>query len=68
MVRALGEIGRKWGIGILDLWNDEEMAALYGTEPYQRYMGDGIHPLREGYVSWWTPKFEQYLSEFVRKR
>lgn len=67
MVHALWEIGKKWGIGILDLWNDEEMRGLYGTEQYHRYMGDAIHPLREGYVSWWTPKFEQYLKTFVKE-
>lgn len=65
MVEALLDIQEKWGIGVVDLWNDAEMTAVYGTEEFSTYMGDDIHPVREGYVSWWTPKFEAYLSEFV---
>lgn len=65
MVQALLDIQEKWDMGVIDLWNDEEMTALYGSDEYYTYMSeDGIHPLREGYVSWWTPKFEAYLSEF----
>ncbi len=65
MVQALLDVQEKWGIGVVDLWNDEKMTALYGTDEYKSYMGDDIHPLREGYVTWWTPKFEAYLSEFM---
>lgn len=67
MVDALIQLQEKWNIGVVDLWNDEEMTALYGTEQYEAYMGDEIHPVRDGYVDWWTPKFEVYLSEYMSK-
>lgn len=67
MVQALLDIQEKWGIGVVDLWNNEEMTALYGTEQYKKYMKDDIHPLREGYVSWWAPEFEEYLTNFITK-
>lgn len=66
MVEALLQLQEKWNIGVVDLWNDEEMTALYGTEQYKTYMGDEIHPVRDGYVEWWTPKFEAYLSEYMK--
>lgn len=65
MVNAALELENKWGIGVIDLWNNEEMTAIYGTEQYHSYMGDDIHPLRAGYVEWWTPEFESYLTEYM---
>ena len=69
MVQALLDVQEKWDIGVIDLWNDEEMTAIYGTDEYYTYMAkDGIHPLREGYASWWTPKFEDYLKDFFAQQ
>ena len=66
MISALLEIQEKWGIGVLDMFHNEEMTALYGTDQYYEYMGeDGIHPTRLGYTEWWGPQFEQYLSEYI---
>lgn len=48
MVDLLWEIQAKWDIGIIDLWNDEEMNAV-GAEDYKLYMVNGIHPSRAGY-------------------
>ncbi len=62
MVESLLELEDKWDIGVIDLWNDEEMKELFGSEQYNIYMSDKIHPSLEGYVDWWTPKFEEYLS------
>lgn len=64
MVDALLQIQQKWDIGVIDLWNDQEMKALFGTEQYNVYMADKIHPSLEGYTSWWTPKFEEYLRTY----
>ena len=63
MVTLLQEIQKKWDIGIIDLWNDAEMNAV-SKEDYALYMVNGIHPSRAGYREWWTPKFEEYLTEF----
>ena len=60
MVKLLYEVQDKWGIIILDLWNDEDMNAV-SEEDYKLYMANGIHPTRAGYRDWWFPKFEKLL-------
>jgi len=63
MIEALYDIQEKWDIGILDLWNDEEMNAV-SSRNYAKYMADdGIHPTLRGYEEWWTPKFEEFLKK-----
>lgn len=61
MIDLLYEIKEKWGIGILDLWNDPEMNAV-SKKDFKLYMAFGSHPTRAGYLKWWTPKFEAYLK------
>ncbi len=63
MVEALYDIQEKWDIGIIDLWNDEEMNAV-SKEDYNKYMSDSIHPNKTGYVEWWTPKFIEHLQKY----
>lgn len=63
MIEALYEIQEKWDIGILDMWNDEEMNAITPVK-YKKYMSDGIHPNIKGYEEWWTPKFEEFLKKY----
>lgn len=65
MVDILYEIRDKWGIGIIDLYNDEEMNAV-STEDYALYMADPIHPNKKGYAEWWGPKFGIFLEEAFR--
>ena len=65
MVKLLLDIQEKWGIGVVDMFDDEDMTALYGTEQYDLYMHDEIHPFRLGYVEWWTPVIEEKLAEFL---
>lgn len=64
MVALLLQISEKWGIPVIDLFNNEEMTAIYHTELYHEYMADEIHPTRRGYVEWWTPVFEDALTAF----
>lgn len=64
MVNLLLDIQKKWDIGVIDLWNDAEMTAIFGTAEYKRYMSDNIHPTYLGYKQWWTPKFEAYLLDY----
>ena len=61
MVDRLFELKEKWGIGVIDLWNDEEMNAV-SKKDYAKYMSDSIHPNGTGYLEWWTPKFEEFLK------
>lgn len=65
MVDGLYTVQEKWGIGIVDLWNDAEMNAV-SEDDYALYMYDSIHPTQAGYLLWWTPKIEEYLYEFVK--
>lgn len=65
MVDALLKLQEKWGIGVVNLFHNEEMVSLYDTEQYHVYMHDTIHPFRQGYIEWWTPAFEAYFTEFL---
>ena len=60
MIKLLYDIQDKWGIIILDLWNDGDMNSV-SEEDYKLYMANGIHPTRAGYREWWLPKFEEIL-------
>ena len=64
MVSALLELQKKWDIGVIDLWNDEDMNAVSEAD-YELYMNDKIHPTQAGYLLWWTPKFQEYLYEYL---
>ena len=65
MVELLKQIQDKWDIGLINQWDNPGMKALYGTDQYKEYMADDIHPTYKGYVEWWTPVFEEYLSEYL---
>lgn len=65
MVELLLEIQEKWDIGVIDLWNNPEMNAV-SDENYKLYMVNGIHPSKAGYRDWWTPVFEEYLTEYLQ--
>lgn len=64
MVALLLEIQEKWDIGVIDLWNDEELNSI-SEEDYNLYMVNSIHPSRAGYREWWTPFIEEYLYEYL---
>lgn len=68
MVALLHEIEAKWGIGVIDMYNDPGMTAVFGTEQYDIWMGDQVHPHKSGYVEWWTPVIDAYLTEYMSKR
>lgn len=65
MVDVLRQLQEKWGIGIVDLWNNQAMTDIIGTEQYDAYMKDEIHPNTTGYREWWTPEFEKVLPEYL---
>jgi len=65
MVDVLLQLKDKWDIGVIDLWNNEEVNAI-DDETRARYIKeDGIHPLKDGYVEWWTPVFEQAIADYL---
>ena len=63
MITALYSLKDKWGIGIIDLYNNEKMRSVSESD-YAEYMSDDIHPTAKGYLEWWTPVFEEYLQNF----
>lgn len=65
MVELLLKIQEKWDIGVIDLFHNPDMTAIYGTELYNSYMFDEVHPTRLGYVEWWTPVIDAYLCEYM---
>lgn len=65
MVDALLQLEQKWGIGVIDLWNDKVFNAIDDAHR-KLYMADAIHPLKAGYLQWWTPRMEKYLCEFLK--
>lgn len=65
MVALLKQIQEKWDIGVVDQWDNPDMKAVCGTDQYKEYMSDDVHPTYKGYEEWWTPVFEEYLSEYV---
>lgn len=64
MVEALDVIQKKWDIGIVDMYRDEDFNNI-SEEKEKEYMADWIHPTEAGYVEWWTPFFEEYLIEYL---
>jgi len=67
MVQLLLEIQKKWDIGVIDMFNNPDMTAVYGTEQYDTYMYDEVHPFRVGYVEWWTPVIDAALTAYMSK-
>ncbi len=67
MISGLYCVRDKWGIEILDLWNDEEMNAV-SREDYNRYMSDPVHPNIKGYDEWWGPVFAQFLAGILSSK
>lgn len=66
MVEVLHEIQQKWGIGVIDLWNDTQLNEI-SKDKRKLYMANSIHPTKAGYLLWWTPVMEKYLQEYLNK-
>lgn len=64
MVGRLKELQEKWGIGVLDLWTDDEFNDL-DDAARKLYMADGIHPTKAGYRDWWGPEMERQLLDYL---
>ncbi len=65
MVDRLYEIKDKWNIGIIDMYNDEELNDIT-DEQRELYMNDGtIHPTKAGYLEWWTPVIEEGIIKYM---
>lgn len=64
MVTRVLELQKKWGIGVIDLYNDAQLNSIDG-ETYAFYMYDKIHPTKAGYLNWWLPAIQTYLYHYL---
>lgn len=64
MVRRLFELQDKWGVGVLDLWTDDDFNSIT-DEARSLYMNDQIHPTKAGYRDWWCPEMERQLLDYL---
>ena len=73
LVDQVKEIAEKYNniqgfnVGVIDLYNDAEFNAVASDNYYSWCMSDSIHPKAAGYLQWWTPYFESYLSYEMMK-
>ena len=61
MIAGLYRLQEKWGVTVIDLYNDAEFNQIT-EEERALYMADSIHPTKAGYRDWWLPKFEEALT------
>ncbi len=67
MVNRLLELKEKYGIGVIDLWTDEEFNSI-NDDLRALYMSDNVHPTKAGYRDWWGPEFEKQLLEYLAEQ
>ena len=66
MVELLYRVSEKWGITVIDMWNDRDFNAIT-EEQRALYMADSIHPTQAGYLEWWTPMMERTLYRVMEE-
>ena len=64
MVELFPQLEEKWGIGIIDLWNDYEFNSIK-EDDRTFYMQDDIHPTMAGYRDWWVPEMEKQILDYI---
>lgn len=65
MVARLYELSRKWDVGVIDLWSEDEFNDI-SDEKRSLYMADPIHPTKAGYHMWWCPEMLRQLEEKLK--
>ena len=65
MVDLLYECRGKYGVGVIDLWNDDAFNAITDAQRAE-YLADPIHPTLKGYREWWLPVFEENIVKMCR--
>ena len=64
IVDVLYLIKNKWNIEIIDMWSNTDFNNIT-NEQRSLYMADKIHPTKAGYLEWWTPVFNDRLTEVI---
>ncbi len=65
MTQLLLKIKDKWGIIVIDMYNDKEFNDIPHVM-HNFYMKDPIHPTKAGYLEWITPKMEEVLYKEIK--
>ena len=65
MVNMILAIEKKWGITVIDFWNNEEINNITENEK-SLYLVDHIHPTKAGYKRWWLPEIQKALYDIVK--
>ncbi len=68
VVKRLYDLKAKWGIQVIDLYNDGELNKISEDRLDFYMLGDHVHPHRAGYKLWWTPAIEKQLYPIVLKQ
>lgn len=66
MVDILKAAQEKWGISVIDMWNDDNLNAALSAD-MNLYMADKIHPTKAGYLEIWTPFMEKTVFEVMKE-
>lgn len=66
MVGILKEAEAKWGISVIDMWNDARLNAALNKNT-ALYMADKIHPTKAGYLEIWTPFMEKTVFGVMKE-
>lgn len=64
LVQRLLELQDKWGVGVLNLWSDEDFNNISAADR-TLYMYDSVHPTKAGYRQWWCPELERQLCAWL---
>lgn len=65
MVALLKKCAEKHGVGVINLWDDEDFNRLTDVQRAE-YLEDPIHPTRRGYLEWWLPVFEENIAKMCK--
>ena len=57
---------RRYQVGVIDLYHDEVFNAAASDAYYAWATQDPIHPKKAGYLQWWEPYFEAFLSKELK--
>lgn len=58
MIAQIKELQEKWGIGLLNLWDDDDFNTIPDAQR-KLWMADDVHPTMAGYRDWWCPELER---------
>ncbi|MCH5162248.1 MAG: SGNH/GDSL hydrolase family protein [Clostridiales bacterium] len=67
LIDDVKEVVAKWRdlgyeVDVIDMYNDEDFNSKVSDAYYKWCTNDPIHPKRAGYLNWWMPYFEQFLT------